>query len=249
MLSDDPEQLLKVKGCLWAVGNVGSMELGAPFLEESDVVENIVKIAESHEVMSLRGTAFFVLGLISRSIHGLEILSENGWESNTNTMGASLGLCIPKNLRKLFSFQPWKHETASSLHKSETQKAVETAARVDDDLANNRILELIQNLSSPVLKKTAVPELLHLKSLKAPGFKQVALWKKVMTLFECHQLRLKERRFALDLFDKSILRHIVLDEESSDEDGDEESAESDASEGSGGRTERQRSISDASSAT
>ncbi|KAJ4174933.1 hypothetical protein NW754_005353 [Fusarium falciforme] len=27
----DAEMLTKVKGCLWAVGNVGSMELGAPF--------------------------------------------------------------------------------------------------------------------------------------------------------------------------------------------------------------------------
>merc|ERR1712230_301677 len=77
MLCDDPELILKVKGSLWAVGNVGSMDLGAPFLEECDVVENIVKIAESHEIMSLRGTAFFVLGLISRSVHGLEILSEH----------------------------------------------------------------------------------------------------------------------------------------------------------------------------
>ncbi|KAJ8123591.1 hypothetical protein ONZ43_g500 [Nemania bipapillata] len=77
MQSDDQELITKVKGCLWAVGNVGSMELGAPFLESTDVVERIVEIAESHLVMSLRGTAFFVLGLISRSVHGLEILSEH----------------------------------------------------------------------------------------------------------------------------------------------------------------------------
>jgi rapamycin-insensitive companion of mTOR len=246
MLSDDPELMLKVKGCLWAVGNVGSMELGAPFLEESNVVEDIVRIAESHEVMSLRGTAFFVLGLISRSIHGLEILSENGWESNTTTMGVSLGLCIPKDLRKLFSFQPWKHETVGDLPKSEAQASLEKAAKVDDDLANTRILELIMELGNTVVKGRAMTELLHLKSIKAPGFKQAALWRKVMVIFECHQFRLNMRRFALDLFDKSIMRQIVLDEESGDE-HEEESPSDDGSDGSGGRTERQRSISDVSS--
>ncbi|KAL2182013.1 Rapamycin-insensitive companion of mTOR, N-term-domain-containing protein [Thermothelomyces heterothallicus CBS 202.75] len=122
MQSDDPEMMVKVKGCLWAVGNVGSMELGAPFLELSDVVEQIVKIAQNHEVMSMRGTAFFVLGLISRSTHGLEILSENGWDSNTNMLGHSLGLCIPSDLSQLFSLQPWEHVPVTAIDLPDSQK-------------------------------------------------------------------------------------------------------------------------------
>lgn len=122
MQSDDAEMLVKVKGCLWAVGNVGSMELGAPFLESCDVVERIIQIAQNHEVMSLRGTAFFVLGLISRSIHGLEILSENGWDANTNIIGNSLGFCIPTNLSQLFSLQPWKHVPVTTIQLPESQK-------------------------------------------------------------------------------------------------------------------------------
>lgn len=128
MQYDDPEMTTKVKGCLWAVGNVGSMELGAPFLESCDVVEHIVKIAEEHEVMSLRGTAFFVLGLISRSMHGLEMLSEHGWDANTNSVGLSLGFCIPSNLTKFFSLEPWKHETVSSVTLPKTQRMESTIA-------------------------------------------------------------------------------------------------------------------------
>jgi hypothetical protein len=241
MLSDDAELILKVKGCLWAVGNVGSMELGAPFLEESDVVEHIVKIAESHEIMSLRGTAFFVLGLISRSIHGLEILSEYGWDSNTTIMGTSLGLCIPQDLSKLFSYQPWKHEKISDISMTEAQTTAISTAKTDDDVVNQRILELIVDLGNTVLTKRAVSELMHIKTKKVLGFRQPQLFKKIMTLLECHHFRLPIRRFVIDLFDKSVMRQIVLDEESSDED-----IESGDSSGSEGRTERQRSISDAS---
>jgi len=100
---DDQEIVLKVKGCLWAVGNIGSMELGAYFLEHTDVILWIVKMAESSEVMTLRGTAVFVLGLISRSLHGLELLNEFGWDSKTTIMGQSLGLCIPGNIHTFFS--------------------------------------------------------------------------------------------------------------------------------------------------
>lgn len=98
---EDPEILTKVKGCMWAVGNIGSMDLGAPFLEEADVVTAIVRIAEQAEVMSMRGTACFVLGLISRTLHGFEMLAENGWETTVDPRGRSLGLCIPRNLEAL----------------------------------------------------------------------------------------------------------------------------------------------------
>ena len=103
MESEDPETILKVKGCLWAVGNVGSMELGAPFLERSEVVKWIVDIAETSEVMSMRGTAFFALGLISRSVHGQEILADHNWDSAVDGTGRSLGLCMPLDFKRLFS--------------------------------------------------------------------------------------------------------------------------------------------------
>jgi rapamycin-insensitive companion of mTOR len=240
MQTDDPEILLKVKGCLWAVGNVGSMELGAPFLEESDVVEHIVKIAETHEIMSLRGTAFFVLGLICRSIHGLEILSEYGWDSNTGTMGESLGLCIPQNLEKLFSYTPWKHEKPSNIPLDDVQNAMIAAAKKDDDPVNQRILELIADLGNTVLAKRAMTELTQLKIRKVDGFKQPQLFRKIMTVMECHHFQLAVRRLVFNLFNKSVMRQIVLEEESSDED-----LESDEDSENAG-TARQRSISAAS---
>ena len=99
---EDKEIILKVKGCLWAIGNIGSMELGAPFLEDSEVVGWIIKIIEQSEVMTMRGTAFFVLGLIARSTHGMEILAEHGWDAATNYIGQSLGYCLPQSLESLF---------------------------------------------------------------------------------------------------------------------------------------------------
>lgn len=98
---EDTEVLMKVKGCLWAVGNVGSMEFGAPFLEP-DLVEHIVEIAESAEVLTMRGTAFFVLGLISRSRRGLEVLRDVGWDSAVDQKGESRGLSLPSNFSRLF---------------------------------------------------------------------------------------------------------------------------------------------------
>ena len=88
-----------------------------------------------------------------------------------------------------------------------------------------------------MLTKRAVGELNHIKVKKAPGFRQPQLFSKVMTVLECHHFRLPVRRFVVDLFDKAVMRKIVLEEESSDE-GLESSDESETG------TERQRSIDD-----
>ncbi|XP_044717644.1 rapamycin-insensitive companion of mTOR, n-term domain-containing protein [Hirsutella rhossiliensis] len=234
MQTEDAELMTKVKGCLWAVGNVGSMELGAPFLESSDVVERIMHIAESHDVMSLRGTAFFVLGLISRSTHGLEILSEHGWDSNTTSMGASLGLCIPNDLSKLFSLRPWEHS--------------EMAPLLSEADVNERILELIVDLGNMVLYKKALTELQKLKQRKPKAFRSTDFFKKVMGLMEWNHYRLGVRRLVIDLFEKNVMRQIVFGEDDGEGGADGRRAADGDGDGDGSsgddRTERQRSISE-----
>ncbi|KKY20961.1 putative cytosolic regulator pianissimo [Diplodia seriata] len=225
MEKEDTEIILKVKGCLWAVGNVGSMDLGAPFLESTDVTRHIVRIAEESEVMSLRGTAFFVLGLISRSLHGQEILIECGWDAATNIMGESLGFCMPLDFKKLFSLKPWK----SSFVAVKTLRTPTDAKNgiTDDDPINARILKLVVDLGNTVLAKRAATDLHNIKTKKAPGFQKPAMFHKVMAILELHHFRLPVCRFVIDLFDKNVLRQIVLEEEESSSEGEEEEEDDD----------------------
>ncbi|KAF2191339.1 hypothetical protein K469DRAFT_622909 [Zopfia rhizophila CBS 207.26] len=218
--SEDAESILKLKGCLWAVGNVGSMELGAPFLEKSDVVKWIVKIAETSEVMSLRGTAFFVLGLVSRSLHGQEILLEYGWDGVVNESGEALGFCLPLDFKKLFSIKPWAVKSNDMAWK---RKADVKIAITDSDPVNARILKLATDLGNTVLAKKAANDLQAIKAKKATGFTKPAIFHKVMQILEAHHFRLPACRFVLDLFDKSVLRQIVLEEEGQEEDDSSES--------------------------
>lgn len=215
MEEDDPETILKVKGCLWAVGNVGSMELGAPFLEHTDVVKYIVQIAEQSQVMTFRGTAFFVLGLISRSLHGQEILAEHGWDGTVNVMGESLGYVLPLNFEKLFSIQPFTSADRPNSALIRSRPGPVT----DEEPQNQQILDSITKLGNTVLMNKALTELNGLKhQKKAPGFQSVALFRKVMVLLASHAYGVQQWRFVVDLFEKGVLRRIVLEEEE-DSDG------------------------------
>ncbi|GKZ71253.1 hypothetical protein AnigIFM60653_010489 [Aspergillus niger] len=220
---EDTEALLKVKGCLWAVGNVGSMELGAPFLEP-DIVQHIVKIAESAEVLTMRGTAFFVLGLISRSRHGLKVLRDFGWDSALDHKGNSLGLSLPTDFNKLFLVDFPSHSRNPDSKRTSQEKFKEAA--MDTDPANQKILKLIVDMGNTVLSKRAAADLHNLKSKQPDCFHQPHLFRKTLSILESHHFRLPARRFALDLFDKSVMRRIVLEDDS---DSDSEASSSQVS--------------------
>lgn len=244
----DLELITKVKGCLWAVGNVGSMELGAPFLEKTNVVRDIVKIAEGHQVMSMRGTAFFVLGLISRSSHGLEMLFEFGWDANTSPMGSSLGYCVPNDLSKLFSLKPWDHVAAAAvtipmsqrtcrepppireappmIDSEELEAAPKPEPRTEEEM-NARILELIMDLTTIILYGKALAELRKLKQRKPAAFRSTEFFKQVMGVMEWNHFRLGVRRVVIDLFEKHVMRQIVFDEDDETESSSEDEEDDD----------------------
>ncbi|KAK9241305.1 Rapamycin-insensitive companion of mTOR, N-term-domain-containing protein [Lipomyces kononenkoae] len=108
--TEDPAILRKLKGCIWAVSNIGSLEFGVPFLEETNIVETIVDIANSSQIWSLKGTAFFALGLIASTVEGLEIADEYGWETAVSVMGEPLGLCLPTDIGKLLIVSEWESD-------------------------------------------------------------------------------------------------------------------------------------------
>lgn len=208
---EDSETMLKLKGSLWAVGNIGSMEFGASFLEETDVVGWVVKIATSSEVMTIRGTAFFVLGLISRSLHGMEILTEHNWTTATDHLGRSLGYCLPPYLQDLFSMD-FPNVTRSPDQMPPPFRRKQTTA-LDEDPIQARILSLAGDLGNTVLTKRAASDLFSIKTKAPELFSSVALFRKIMLILEKHNFRLPVRRFLIDLFDKTIMRRIVLEED------------------------------------
>lgn len=230
---EDTEALTKVKGCMWAIGNIGSMALGAPFLEEADVVKAIVRIAEGADVMSMRGTACFVLGLISRTLHGFEMLAENGWDTTVDPRGRSLGLCIPRNLEALclvsdetvvlsnpmLIAQKYIGSSRVPHSPSADNDAKYKAATTDDNPVRAKILKGIVEMGNSVMYKKAAADLQSLKTRQPNHFGDTAMFRKTLVILECHHYRLQARHYVLNLFNKGLMRKIIFDEEMSDSAG------------------------------
>ena len=73
-------------------------------------------------------------------------------------------------------------------------------------------------LGNTVLSNKAAADLSGLKHRKALGFQSPALFLKAMRILSSHHYRLPACRFVIDLFEKGIMRKIVL-EESDDDSG------------------------------
>lgn len=202
---EDPEIITKLKGCLWAVGNIGCMQFGSPFLDEADIVETVIKIAQSSEVWTVKGTAYFVLGLISRTMTGLEILAQNGWDVTTTPMGESLGFCVPTNLKSILNAEPWdamyaRFVGAPPFLPSDFEDPIESRilAKVGD-------LSGMENTESQYVKDFA-----RLKQQYPSYFNTVEVFQRVILLLESFRYRTNVRRLILDSFDKSCIEKIVL---------------------------------------
>ena len=71
---------VEYKAALWSVGHVASTRLGFLLIDTTDVIPNIVSAASDFPVLSIRGTIYYVLGLIASTEVGIHRLKEYGWQ-------------------------------------------------------------------------------------------------------------------------------------------------------------------------
>ncbi|TNN86471.1 Rapamycin-insensitive companion of mTOR [Liparis tanakae] len=78
---DTWEGIKQLKAALWALGNIGSSNWGLNLLQEENVIPDILTLAQHCDVLSVRGTCVYVLGVISKTRQGCEVLKQYGWDS------------------------------------------------------------------------------------------------------------------------------------------------------------------------
>ncbi|KAL5015873.1 hypothetical protein ScPMuIL_005462 [Solemya velum] len=79
------DDITKLKTALWIVGHIGTSSWGISWLKEKQILPEIIRLAEECGVYSIRGTAFYVLGLLSSTREGAGWLIQYGWESRWQT--------------------------------------------------------------------------------------------------------------------------------------------------------------------
>ncbi|EKM51823.1 uncharacterized protein PHACADRAFT_199326 [Phanerochaete carnosa HHB-10118-sp] len=192
--SEDQDLILKLKSILWAVGNIGSTERGLPFLEEEEIIPTILEIAEQSLVLSVRGTSSFVLGLISSTPQGAEVLDDYHWEAALSPLGLPTGMCVPANVERLISIPSW--EPIDVL--AEDQPRLQAPATEEE----NEVLTAIYNLANTVIANAASRTLARMKSRSKYKhiFASTSMLYRALQTISSQRYRLPVRRYIIDLF-------------------------------------------------
>ncbi|XP_061842148.1 rapamycin-insensitive companion of mTOR-like isoform X3 [Nerophis lumbriciformis] len=125
---DTWEGIKQLKAALWALGNIGSSNWGLNLLREENVIPDILALAQQCEVLSVRGTCVYVLGVISKTRQGCELLKQYGWDAVRHSRKTlwpvtpdEMETQLTSELSSVPSTLSLNSESTSSRHNSESE--------------------------------------------------------------------------------------------------------------------------------
>ncbi|KAF9580285.1 hypothetical protein BGW38_003131, partial [Lunasporangiospora selenospora] len=192
--SKDANIITDLKSVLWAVGHIGSTTGGMPFLEDEDLIKYIVGMAERSKVLSIKGTCYYVLGLLCKTTQGIEILEDYGWQGILHLDRLPQGLCLPKNLDRFLEIPPW------TCYREQVPPLVLPLA-TEGNAVEREVLKATGELGNHILTNGASKNLAKIKAEHASYFSSPDLYGAVLKLLSFYHFRLPIRRFILGLFD------------------------------------------------
>ncbi|WVQ95387.1 hypothetical protein IAU59_002484 [Kwoniella sp. CBS 9459] len=199
MEASDQGVLTNLKSVLWALGNIGSTEGGLPFLEDEEIIEDIVEIAEQSPILTIRGTCFFVIGLLSTSRMGAELLEELGWISTRTPLGHTTGLCLPNDIARFARIESWERPDVGPQYPP-LPKLTGLEAE---------IMTSIANLSNYVLAAGAMNSLKRIRNRHPRYFSSITLFHRALRSISTNHYQAPVRRFILDLFELKLEEDIL----------------------------------------
>lgn len=202
------------RASLWALGHIGKSKTGFSLLSETGIVEDISVLSQTCTTLSMRGTCFYVIGLISCTYEGREFLSQMGWEFPSNH---SLAVAVPKETGRCFQindvpqYERSKHSSYFGV-KTVPSTAQKEAPVIDDANAEPLILGYISNLVNNVTRNSSYSVLAKIRTRYGNRFQSMELFHKASWLMETYSFRLPVRRFVwFDLFDQIKTNEASLD--------------------------------------
>ncbi|KAH9517973.1 hypothetical protein DERF_008579 [Dermatophagoides farinae] len=75
--------ILRMKAALWAIGHIGSTDIGLDYLIRCDgnILKSITMLVERSTLLSLRATGFYIICLFGSTLFGAKQLSRFGWSA------------------------------------------------------------------------------------------------------------------------------------------------------------------------
>ncbi|GAB5362804.1 hypothetical protein AAMO2058_000830100 [Amorphochlora amoebiformis] len=213
---------IEQRTALWSIGQIGSSETGFRLLtkQKINVIKHISKMAMKCPTLSMRGTCFYIMGLLSRTPSARRMLYDLGWRFSPN---AEVGIVIPKDTTSFLSVKACEYRGSWAKHRSNTfgldfvpiknAPLSQTTLKADYSNCAQVILGHLSNLCNSVTIKPSLNELRRLRKdpRARPFFLSADMMFQVFRMITSYDFQLDARRCVFDeLFDHvSVSQHSL----------------------------------------
>lgn len=125
------EVWLEYKAAIWALGSVAASNLGAAHLEKQGIINILVNVAENCNILSLKGTAFYALGLVATTREGALALGSRGWATVRHSRSETWPI----------AYEWWECAEDCMMEQQEANSSVTATVEPDNNLDDSWIVE------------------------------------------------------------------------------------------------------------
>lgn len=184
---------VQLKAAIWALGSVGVSAHGLALLRELGAVGRLAHLAVSSQVISIRATCFYALGLVGSTPVGATELKAHGWIAKGR-------ICVPGDV-----------DAFLTLATQRVVQRVPASLAPPSDEAELHAYAMLSALGNSIVRSSAARELGRLR-MSSPSLFGVPLLCRALSLMEHSSMRPAVRRSIWELFDGIQLSFPVLDE-------------------------------------
>lgn len=213
-LMDEKTSSQEKRSILWTLGHIASHENGFRLIQETSLVQDIIDMAENAQILSLRGTCIYIIGMMCRTSIGRKDIHKHNWLfSKSQVASGSVSVCLPRDPRKMFNIEsgPYKGSMTCQKEMIVNVKGIKEKLPLSEE--EQKILDLIGNLINGVTWLQAYSDLQKEQEKNPKMFANPKLFEHVILYLSTYnRLQPKNRKFIFNLFDTLIFQNMLLKE-------------------------------------
>ena len=150
---------------------------------------------------SLRETAIYAIGLISKTLEGRCILKKYNWVSYCKLGGI---ICYPKDISRIIKIPLEEYKGDYTKNKDIWNDFEENLAKYNCSEKSKKLIMLISKLSNRATQKTSFPNIKKFVQMNPEILMDPKIFHCISMIFENYTFKLQVRRYIFQLFEKLI---------------------------------------------
>ncbi|EGR34184.1 hypothetical protein IMG5_020990 [Ichthyophthirius multifiliis] len=206
--------ILNKRASLWAIGNIGYSIEGIDMISnlyQNQIVQDLVRLAEQSDILSLRGTCLYILNMLANTELGRSQLKELDWISHWNQ---NIGwLVTPNNMRQFFYIRNTNKEGLRTYWPNQNENWDRYISFQKKVIQNNDQSKLLQNIalmSNALSSKNASMEIKKIYKSNPGLFEDKIVIYSVILMLDFYKFRFENRKFIFNFFEKAFSNQEVF---------------------------------------